>query len=227
MRAALAAAITTAGALALTAAAHAQTPAPTVVDPKLEVKAVTTGLTQPVQLEFIGDNDFFVLEKPTGIVKRVKDGIATPVLDLAVNSNSERGLLGIALDKYFKFNGSVYLYWSDSTTGADSTAGDTVPLLGNRLDRFHWDGTSLTYEKTLHRGRALQDDVTNRTNPAVPVYRGNHNGGVVRVGPDGKIYLIVGDTGRRGPQQNLFDGPFVYPQLDGTPMDDEIVDDQF
>ena len=92
-----------------------------------------------------------------------------------------------------------------------------MPLLGNRLDRFHWDGTSLTFEKTLHRGRALQEDVTNRTNPAVPVFRGNHNGGVVRVGPDGKIYLIVGDTGRRGQTQNLFDGPFVYPQWNGTP----------
>ena len=50
--------------------------------------------------------------------------------------------------------------------------------------------------------------MTNRTNPAVPVFRGNHNGGVVRVGPDGKIYLQVGDTGRRGQTQNLFDGPF-------------------
>src|SRR5690242_4730088 len=112
MRATLAAAVATAGALALSTAAHAQTPpaAPTVVDPKLEVKTVTSGLTQPVQLEFIGDNDFFVLEKSTGIVKRVRNGTATPVLDLAVNSNSERGLLGIALDRSFKFNGSVYLY---------------------------------------------------------------------------------------------------------------------
>ena len=83
------------------------------------------------------------------------------------------------------------------------------------LDRFHWDGTALTYEKTLHRGRALQDDVSNRTVPTTPVFRGNHNGGVVRVGPDGKLYLIVGDTGRRGQTQNLFDGPFVYPQWTG------------
>ena len=42
----------------------------------------------------------------------------------------------------------------------------------------------------------------------MPVFRGNHNGGVVRIGPDGKIYLQVGDTGRRGQTQNLFDGPF-------------------
>src|SRR3954468_4554524 len=163
-------------ALVLTANAQAPTPAPTVTDPKLEVRAVVGQLTQPVQMEFIGEDDFFVLEKSTGIVKRVKDGTATPVLDLAVNSNSERGLLGVALDRYFKFNGSVYLYWSESTTGADSTAGDTVPLLGNRLHLSHWDGTSLTFEKTLHRNRALQDDVSNRTNPAVPAFRGNHNG---------------------------------------------------
>jgi glucose/arabinose dehydrogenase len=215
-----------AAAMAMTAtgaAAQTPTPTPTVVDPKLEVKAVTTGLTQPVQMEFIGEDDFFVLEKSTGIVKRVKDGGApTTVLDLTVNSNSERGLLGIALDKFFKFNGTVYLYWSETTLTTDNAQGDAVPLLGNRLDRFHWDGTSLSYEKTLHRSRALQDDVTNRTNPAVPVFRGNHNGGVVRVGPDGKVYLVVGDTGRRGQTQNLFDGPFVDPPGDGS-----IGDDQF
>ena len=184
-----------------------------------------TGLSQPVQMEFIGDNDFFVLEKPTGQVKRVKDGVATVVLDLTVNSNSERGLLGIALDKYFKFNGSVYLYWSETTQPADNAAGDAVPLRGNRLDRFHWDGTALVYEKTLHRsaraaGRRRRTARTRRCR----VFRGNHNGGVVRVGPkDGKIYLQVGDTGRRGQLQNLVDGPFVFPpHVTAT-----IGDDQF
>ena len=199
-----------AGALCFTASAAAQT-TPTVVDPKLEVRAVTTGLTQPVQMQFIKDHEFWVLEKSTGIIKRVRNG-GTPevILDLAVNSNSERGLLGITLDQDFKRTGTLFLYWSESTTGADSAAGDTVPLMGNRLDRYHWDGAALTYEKTIHRGRAFQDDVTNRTNPAVPVFRGNHNGGVLRTGPDGKIYLQVGDTGRRGQTQNLIDGPFGF-----------------
>lgn len=213
--------IAAAATLTISATAFAQT-APSVVDPKLKVEPVITGLSQPVQMEFIDDNDFFVLEKPTGQVKRVKDGVATVVLDLTVNSNSERGLLGIALDKHFKYNGTVFLFWSETTQAVDNAAGDAVPLLGNRLDRYHWNGTALVFEKTLHRQRALQDDFTNRTNPANPVFRGNHNGGVVRVGPDGKVYLQVGDTGRRGQLQNLVDGPFVFPPGDGT-----IADDQF
>ena len=81
--------------------------------------------------------------------------------------------------------------------------------MGNRLDQFKWDGANLIYVKTLHRGRAFQEDADEPATPtSPPVFRGNHNGGVVRVGPDGKIYLQVGDTGRRGQTQNLFDGPF-------------------
>ncbi|WP_084285808.1 PQQ-dependent sugar dehydrogenase [Solirubrobacter soli] len=210
MRAVVGVAAAFAGALTMGGTAAAQV-TPTVIDPKLEVRAVTTGLTQPVQMQFIKDHEFWVLEKSTGQIKRVRNG-GTPevILDLAVNSNSERGLLGITLDQDFKRTGTLFLYWSESTTGADSTAGDTVPLLGNRLDRYHWDGATLTFEKTIHRGRAFQDDATNRNpaTPNTPVFRGNHNGGVLRTGPDGKIYLQVGDTGRRGQLQNIFDGPF-------------------
>ena len=135
-------------------------------------------------MEFIGENDFFVLEKPTGQVKRITDGGApTVVLDLTVNSNSERGLLGIALDKYFRHNGFVYLYWSETTLPADNTAGDAVPVLGNRLDRFKWNGTTLTFDKTLHR-RCARSRTTSRTGRTRQSgVRGNHNGGVVRVGP--------------------------------------------
>jgi glucose/arabinose dehydrogenase len=93
MRAVLSAAVVT-GALVFAADAAAQT-APSVVDPALEVRPVATGLAQPVQMEFIGEDDFFVLEKATGQVKRVKDG-GTPqvVLDLTVNSSSERACSG-------------------------------------------------------------------------------------------------------------------------------------
>ena len=95
-------------------------------------------------MEFIGDNDFFVLEKATGQVKRIKNGgAAEVVLDLTVNSNSERGLLGIALDKYFRHNGFVYLYWSESTPGRQQRrrrgAADGQPARPVQVERHDAD----------------------------------------------------------------------------------------
>jgi glucose/arabinose dehydrogenase len=200
-----------AGVLGFAGEAAAQAPAPSVVDPKLKVETVVSGLSNPIGMAFIGDGELFVIEKASGQVKRVAAGaVASTVLDLPVNSASERGLLGIALHPKFKKNGYVYLYWTESTTGADSTQLPEVPLLGNRVDRFVWDGTSLTYDRTLVRLRSYQAD-------AGQPLRGNHNGGVLRVGPDGKVYVVIGDNGRRGQLQNLIDGPFG----------EGIADDQF
>jgi aldose sugar dehydrogenase len=188
-------------ALALPAQGWAQA-TPTIADPNLAVRTVATGLSQPTGLAFIGANDMLVNEKATGRVIRIRNGVVEgPVLDLAVNSASERGLLGIALHRNFMVNGFVYLFWSESNTGADSNSLATVDLLANRLDRFVWNGSTLTFDRNLIRFRAFQAD-------AGQPLRGNHDGGVVRFGPDGKVYAIVGDTGRRGQMQNLEFGPF-------------------
>src|SRR5690606_35158606 len=108
-------------------------------------------------------------------------------------------------------NAGVYLFWSESTTGADTTDVNAIELLGNRVDRFRWDGNSLTFEQNLIRLRAFQHD--EGQNP-----RGNHNGGVIKFGPDGKLYIYIGDTGRRGQMQNLPDGPGP----DGNSPDDQF-----
>src|SRR5215210_473041 len=121
--------------LALAPAAAGQ--APEVVDPGLVVDEAATGLNQPVSIAFLGRDDMLVLEKASGQVKRVVDGqMRGVVLDLAVNSASERGLLGIALHPKFHRNGWVYLFWSESSTGADSAGLADVRLMGNRIDRF-------------------------------------------------------------------------------------------
>jgi glucose/arabinose dehydrogenase len=182
---------------------------PTVVDPRLAVRTVVSGLNSPTTMAFLGDDDILVLEKETGRVRRVMNGaIQSTVLDLAVNFGSERGLLGIALHPEFPSNPGIYLYWTESTTGNDTSVLSATPLLGNRVDRFTWDGSALTLDRNIIRLRAIQQDATN------PVERGNHDGGVLRFGPDGKLYIFFGDQGRRGQLQNLPDGPFGPGQPD-------------
>jgi aldose sugar dehydrogenase len=192
---------------------------PTLVDPRLNVRTVVSGLNSPTTMAFLGEGDILVLEKETGRVRRVMNGlIQSTVLDLAVNFGSERGLLGIALHPEFPTNPGVYLYWTESSTGNDTSVLSATSLLGNRVDRFTWDGSTLTLDENIIRLRAIQQDATN------PVERGNHDGGVLRFGPDGKLYIFFGDQGRRGQLQNLPDGPFGPGQPDdqfGGPEPDD------
>jgi uncharacterized repeat protein (TIGR01451 family) len=191
---------------------------PSMTDPNLTVSTVISGLDQPTSMAFLGANDFLILERATGRVKRVINGVvsSTP-LDLAVNNASERGLLGIALHPQFAVNHFVYLFWTESTTGVDTSNIDEIPLLGNRVDRYLWNGSTLTFDRNLIKLRSLQQDAGQ---PA----RGNHNGGVIRFGPDGKLYIIFGDNGRRGFLQNnvtmlaVTDDQFGGPQPDDAHM---------
>jgi glucose/arabinose dehydrogenase len=193
----------------------AQTSSPTMLHPDLGVRLAVAGLTQPTTMAFIGDNDLFVLEKSTGRVQRVVNGtVAATVLDLAVNFGSERGLLGIALHPDFPANPGVYLYWTESSTGADTNVLAETTLLGNRVDRFDWDGSTLSLHHNLIRLRALQPAFAAEPTPAAG--RGNHDGGVLAFGPDGKLYIFIGDVGRRGQLQNLKDGPFGPGQPDDS-----------
>ena len=210
----------------------AQLANPSLLDTNLAVRTIVSGLAQPTTMAFIGANDLLVLEKASGRVQRVLNGVvqSPPVIDLAVNSGSERGLLGIALHPNFATNGFVYLYWTwrgmgsgpGGLLGADSAnlaeLGSIwftrTPLLTNRVDRFIWNGSTLTFDRNLIRLRSYQAD------PGQPL-RGNHNGGVIRFGPDGKLYIIIGDVGRRGQMQNLPSGPTE------TGLGPTIPDDQF
>ena len=193
-----------------------------VLDPNLQAAIYTSGLSQPIGLAFLAPDDLLVAEKASGQIKRVLNGVIqqTPVLDLPVNSASERGLLAIALHPNFPVEPFVYVRWTESSAGADTTATSSVALLGNRVDRFRWDGSTLSFDRSLLALRARQTDnipVPGHPGTANQNENGNHNGGPLAFGPDGKLYVFVGDVGRRGWMQNLVNGPFLTaPLVDDT-----------
>ena len=184
---------------------------PAMTDEALGVEVAVDGLTEPTALAFLGPDDFFVTEKSTGEVHHVTGGQAgDPVLDLAVNFFDERGLLGIAVHPDVATNGYVYLYWTSSgegdgdngLLGPDTDGERALPDLGNRIDRFVWDGTALTFDRNLVelRSNTLETDTSGRI-------RGNHDAGPLVFGTDGKLYAVIGDQNLRGQLQNIADGP--------------------
>src|SRR5258705_5105427 len=134
--------------------------AQTVNDATLMVDhIISTGLESPTGMAFLPNGDAFVLEKDSGQVRllRGRDLRVAPVLDLDVASDSEQGLLGIALHPNFASNGFAYLYYTEAQDF------DNGLPLANRIDRFHWDGSKLTFDRHIKE---------------IPVSGGgNHDGG--------------------------------------------------
>ncbi len=167
--------------------------AQTLNDPKLQVEQVVQGLSVPTNMAFIGLDDILVLQKNDGRVRRAVGGVLQPgqVLDVAVDNLSERGLLGIAVHPAFPGTPSVFLYYTESSTGTDTSG--SPPPQGNRVYRYTWDGIALI-NPTL-----ILD---------LPVTPGpNHDGGIITFGPDGKLYVVIGDLNRNGQLQNFPTGP--------------------
>ena len=72
---------------------------PTIIDPNLKAEVVFRGLAYPTDIAFLGNNDILVIEKDTGIVRRIVNNtmMKEPLLDVNVATFGHRGMLGIAI----------------------------------------------------------------------------------------------------------------------------------
>src|ERR671910_1816722 len=156
---------------------------PIINDPNLRLELVSEGLQLPTQMAFLGPNDILVLEKDTGMVKRIVNGVILeePILDVNVATAFERGLVGIAVaendnDTMQRNSKIVYLYYTESEQDANDDCSDTSSCsdenapLGNRLYRYE-----LVDNKLINPELLL--DL-----PASP--GGSHNGGLIKARPD-------------------------------------------
>jgi len=135
-----------------------------------------TGLTSPTAMQFAPDGRLFVAQQG-GALRVIQNGLLlpTPFVTLTVDDDGERGLLGVAFDPGFASNQYVYVYYT-------VPAGPGVAV-HNRVSRFTASGNVAVPGSELPI--VDLDNLTTAT---------NHNGGAIDFGPDGMLYIAVGDN---------------------------------
>ncbi|WP_414564561.1 MULTISPECIES: PQQ-dependent sugar dehydrogenase [unclassified Anabaena] len=143
---------------------------------KVRAEEVVTGLEVPWGIAFLPNNRMLVTERP-GRVRLVQNGELqeSPVATLEITASGEGGLLGIAAHPDFATNRFFYLYYTVDNNGS--------PI--NRVERWQLSSDGLSASSD----QIIIDDI-----PAALF----HNGGRLRFGPDGMLYIGTGDA--REPQ---------------------------
>ena len=166
-------------ALALLGCSGDGTPTPPPSGGEPTVAVVVSGLDHPLYLTApAGDARLFIVEQP-GRIRIVRDGrlLEAPFLDLTdrVSSGGERGLLSVAFHPRYAENGFFYVDYTDQS-------GDT------RIERYRVSAADPDRADPSSRKPIL----------FVEQPYANHNGGLLLFGPDGRLYVGMGDGGSAG-----------------------------
>jgi glucose/arabinose dehydrogenase len=148
-------------------------------------------------MAFAPDGRLFVCQQ-NGQLRVIKAGalLTTPFLTVTVNSSGERGLLGITFDPDFATNQFVYVYYTTSASP-----------IHNRVSRFTANG-----DVAVAGSEVIILELNNLSSAT------NHNGGALHFGPDGKLYIAVGDNANTANSQTLNNllGKILRINTDGT-----------
>ena len=163
------------------------------------VETQISGVFNATAIALHPDGRIFVCQQ-TGELRVIKNGavLPTPFMTLTVNSDGERGLLGVAFDPNYATNRFVYVYYTATT-----------PTIHNRVSRF----TASTANEDLVVAGSEVVLLDLETLGAT-----NHNGGAIHFGPDGKLYIAVGENGVPVNSQSLANrlGKLLRINSDGT-----------
>lgn len=148
-----------------------------------------SGLSSPVEITNAGDSRLFVVQKG-GLIRVVNSNgtvNATPFINLTSlvsQVGNERGLLGLAFHPNYAANGFFYVNYTRSS-----------------------DGATVIARYSVSSNPDVADDTTALTLLVVPQPYSNHNGGTLRFGPDGYLYIGMGDGGDAGDPQDRAQNP--------------------
>lgn len=146
--------------------------------PTIAVTQWVTGFSSPVGMEHCGDSRLFVVQQ-RGLIRilnangTINSAAFLDIASLVSSSGNERGLLGLAFHPNYATNGYFYVNYTRSSDGA------------TRISRFSVNPND--------PNDALENSEFNILTITQPY--SNHNGGQIRFGPDGYLYIGMGDGG--------------------------------
>lgn len=159
--------------------------------------SLASNIANPTAMAFAPDGRIFICQQ-SGELRVFKNGglLSTAFLTVSVDPNGERGLLGVAFDPDFSVNQFVYIYY-------------TVPSTPRRNRVSRWTANGDTAVAGSEVIILELDDLSSAT---------NHNGGAIAFGPDGKLYVAVGDNANSANAQTLSNrhGKILRINSDGT-----------